>query len=497
VNETTAHRNRGSLASGAVTAVALAIQTGLAAVVGVIIARKFGRSAETDGFFAAYAVFVMLVLAATAIRVTVLPRFARARSGSRLASEVMSTARSLAFVEVPLVLLCIVAREPIAAALTGFGPAEARRAAAAALPWMVAAAAGQLAAGIFASALAALDDYVVAAIGYIAGSVAGLLLILLRVDADGIRAIAWGVALNAAIAALVPALALGRRARRERMPKTALQAEETGAVRRLLELGEGTSIPLSLQLVYLVCLPIAASNGVGAVSSLSYGYLLGSAVITVTASSIGLVTSVPLTRTGLAPAGVARHLVASSWISVIATGATAGIFATSGSSIVSTVLGGQYGAGVGDELARVVVALVPWMIVTIGISLVFPLVFVERAAGSLLLIAVLAVAVQVPLALAGQALAGLTGIAIALAVSTGVALVGMLRLIGAAQLTLRGLVPVVAIVGAITVAAFVPVALVWSGAAAAAVGTVVYGLLFLLIRPRGLREGWHYLHGLG
>ena len=52
----------GSLATGAVTALALAVQTGLAAVVGVIIAREFGRGAETDGFFAAYGVFIVIVL---------------------------------------------------------------------------------------------------------------------------------------------------------------------------------------------------------------------------------------------------------------------------------------------------------------------------------------------------------------------------------------------------------------------------------------------------
>ena len=62
------------------TGVALAVQTGLAAVVGVVLAHEFGRGPVTDGFFSAYVVFVVVVLAANAIRVTVLPSFARARS---------------------------------------------------------------------------------------------------------------------------------------------------------------------------------------------------------------------------------------------------------------------------------------------------------------------------------------------------------------------------------------------------------------------------------
>ena len=58
----------GSLATGAVTALAIAVQTGLAGIVGVIIAREIGYSAVTDGFFAAYGVFVVLMLAAAALR---------------------------------------------------------------------------------------------------------------------------------------------------------------------------------------------------------------------------------------------------------------------------------------------------------------------------------------------------------------------------------------------------------------------------------------------
>ena len=72
----------GSLVTGAVTAVGIAVQTGLAAVVGIVIARKLGRTAETDGFFAAYGVFIVLALAATAVRVTVLPPLARAREAA-------------------------------------------------------------------------------------------------------------------------------------------------------------------------------------------------------------------------------------------------------------------------------------------------------------------------------------------------------------------------------------------------------------------------------
>ena len=108
------------------------MQTGLAAVVGVVIARKLGRTAETDGFFAAYGVFIVLALAATAVRVTVLPSLARAREAGRLSSETASYALAVGIVALPLLAVTAIAARPIAELLTGFGPDAAVDAAAAA-----------------------------------------------------------------------------------------------------------------------------------------------------------------------------------------------------------------------------------------------------------------------------------------------------------------------------------------------------------------------------
>ena len=122
MSKRTASTGHGSLATGAVTALALAVQTGLAAVVGVLIAQKLGYTAETDGFFAAYGVFIVLALAATAVRVTVLPPLARAREERRLSVETAAYAGAVAAAALPLALVGILAAEPLAAVLTGFGP---------------------------------------------------------------------------------------------------------------------------------------------------------------------------------------------------------------------------------------------------------------------------------------------------------------------------------------------------------------------------------------
>ena len=110
-------------------------------------------------------------------------------------------------------------------------------AASAALPWMTLAGLGQFTAGLLASALAALDDYVVSASGYIVGSIAGLTLIILRIDENRTDAVAWGMALNAILATIVPATWLWYRSRREQMPATAAKADPRSLGSRLLVLG--------------------------------------------------------------------------------------------------------------------------------------------------------------------------------------------------------------------------------------------------------------------
>ena len=103
------------------------------------------------------------------------------------------------------------------------------------------------------------------------------------------------------------------------------------------------------------------------------------------------------------------------------------------------MLGNAYGDNVGEELGRFVLALAPWMLATIGVSVAFPLVFVAGPGRRLPLVALLVLVVHLPLAWLGDAVAGVYGLALALAVSTGVGLVAVLGLLGAIGPTLRGL----------------------------------------------------------
>jgi hypothetical protein len=473
------------------------VQQGLAAVVGVIIARELGRTAETDGFFAAYGVFLVLAIAATAARIVLLPPLARARDERRLVGETVGFAVALMWVAVPLLVVAIVAADGIASVLTGFDEGAARETAAESLPWLVAAALAQLFAGLAASALAALDDYRTAALGYAAGSILGLVFILSRIDEDGIDAVVRGVALNGFVALAVPSLGLVLRARRR--PGGGRLLTRAGFRRPASRLGlvlAGVAFPLALQGAYLICLPFAADEGIGAVTSLGYAYIAGSAVITITSSALALVTSVPLTRAGLDPARVARHVESSSWIGFIAVAVTTGVFALVGPQLAEAVLGGTYGSAVGRELGRLVVTLAPWMLVTVGIVAAFPLAFVVGRGRALPAAAAAVVSVQLPLAWIGDALAGVYGLAIALALSTCLGLVLVLRILGAARLALLGLGATAAVVSTLAIVSFVPPGLLLAPGIAALCGIALFVTALLVTRPAGLRSGWSYLRAL-
>ena len=89
------------------------------------------------------------------------------------------------------------------------------------------------------------------------------------------------------------------------------------------------------------------------------------------------------------------------------------------------------------------------MVVSVALSVTFPLVFVAQRARRLPLVALAVLVVHVPIAFLGQAVAGLWGLSIALAVSTALALACMLVLLDALRATVGDLLRATVVVGAI------------------------------------------------
>ena len=487
----TSFARRDAVRSGLVTATSLAITTVTAGLAGVVLARTFGRDAETDGFSAAYGLYLVLVLAATAFRVVALPHLARGAREGRLGAEVAGFTAAFAVVGVPVLLAAWLWSDGIARLLTP--AAESQRAAAAALGWFVAAALLQLLAALAASALAAVDDYVVAAIGYAAGGAVSLLFFVLLADEHGIVSLAWATMVNGVICLGVPLVALLARRR-----LGGLRAGRLEVGKRLRLFLEGAALPLAIQGLLVVSLRLAGGLGVGSQTSFLYAFLLASALVAVTASSLSLVSSVPLTHSGIEGGRAARHVVATAWLALVAVAGAAGIFALVGGRIVHGVLGDAFSDEAGRELGRTVVYLSPWMAASIALSVTFPLLFIAGRTKVLPALAVAALLVHIPFALAGRELLGIEGIALTLAVTTSLVLTALLALVSRATLAAaaRGLLGAVTITGAIAAACFGLASIPLSGFAAAALGLAGYVAVLVVVRPAGLRAAWAYLHAL-
>jgi peptidoglycan biosynthesis protein MviN/MurJ (putative lipid II flippase) len=491
--KTSPTRGRSAVRSGLATGLSILAVNGSAAVAGALLAQKFGRGEDTDGFLAAYGVYLVLVLGAQAFRLVVVPDLTRAASEERLGAETSAYGVAFCLLAVPLTALVIVFAGPLGDAITGNLPATAAHQASMALPWLVPAAFAQLFAGVAASALAARDSYEVAAVGYASGAAAGLALFLVLADSHGLVALAWGLALNGAIAVALPlwALIAGHHLRGARL-------RTSSAARRVGRLVSGAAVPLALQASYLIGLRFAADLGVGSVTTLSYAYLLAATLVAATASSLSLVSSAPLTRRGLDAEGAAAHVIHSSWLSLAAIAAAAGVFALVGASLVGAVLGPDYHGHVGHELGRLVVFFAPWMLAAVAFTVTFPLLFVLERSAVLVPVAIGTLLVNVPLTYVLREAFGLEGIALALAATTFCVLVVLLASVSRRMLRVAvvGLGRLAVVETALAAAAFGALSLVLDGVPAAATGLVLYAALLLAVRPRGLREAWHYVRAL-
>ncbi len=491
-SRTSIWRRRSAFRSGLLTGLAQIAIAVAAAGAGALLAHKFGRNSETDGFLGAYAVYLVLVLAAQAFRMVVVPDLTRAHADGRLGGESRAYALAILSLAVPASILVGAFSSQFGELLTGNLPPEAARVAARALVILVPAAFGQLLAALAASALAALDSYGTAAAGFALGGIGGLVVFALLANRLGIVALAWGLAFNATIAITVPVAALARRSALGGVwPQLAIG-------RRLGHLAQGAAIPLALQGCYLLALRFAAHLGVGRVTSFSYAYLAASTLVGATAFSLGLISSAPLTRRGIDAEAAGRHVVHAAWVSLVFVGAAGGVFALVGGRIVGVVLGDAYTGNVGRELGHLVVYLALWMLAWVGFAVTFPLVFVAEKRWTLVPLAVAGFGLCIPVGLGLRSLWGMPGIAVALGISTFVIAAGLMATLSVRTFAIAavGLARLALAVGAAAALAFGPLSLALPRIPAALLGLAVYGLVIYALRSLGLTAAWAYVRGL-
>jgi hypothetical protein len=471
-----------ALSSGAVTALSTAVINAASAVASILIAHRFGRTHLTDGFFVAYGIYLVMTLAASAFRVVVLPPLTRARQEDRLRGELAGFAVALALVALPALALAVAVGAVV-------GGSETADAFATAMPWFVAAGVLQLFAGLTASALAAYDDYAAAAVAYALGAVAGVGCFALLIS-HGLKALMWGQVLNGVVTLGITLAALALR----RLGRGAIAQVRP----RLWALARGAAVPVALQSLYVIANVFALRLGRGEATTFTYAFFVSSFLVSVTASALSLVSSAPLTRRGLSAEAAAAHVVNASWLSLSAIAGAVGVFALVGGRIVSAVLGNAYSGSAGHELGRLVVFFGPWMVASVALTIAFPLLFVVERPRVLLPLAVVLPLVQVPLAWGLGSAFGLDGLAVALALTTFVALAVLVGGLSRRALVLAaiGLGRLATVVTGLALLSFGVLAVAVGGVPAAAAGLVLYAALLALSLRLGLREAWAYVRGL-
>jgi O-antigen/teichoic acid export membrane protein len=410
-----------------------------------------------------------------------------------LADEFRAYVISFALVAVPATLVVAFLPNFFGELITGRLPHESAAIAGRALPWLVPAAFGQLLAALAASALAARDSYLVAAAGFAAGAIGGVLMFILLAADHGLISLAWGLALNAGLAVALPAAALVLRGGRFRRGRVPVQLR-----RRLWRLLYGAAVPLAVQGIYVIGLRFAAGTGTGNVTSLSYAYLLAAMFVSATAFSLSLIAAAPLTRRGVDAEAAADHVVHTAWIALAIVGAATGLVALVGGRVVTAALGDAYAGHVGDQLGRLVVYLSPWMVAWAAFSITYPLLFVMHRTRLLVPIAVGGVLVDIPISIAGRAWWGLSGVTFAMGISMGLIVLGLMAALSPRTLSLAvvGLLRLSALVGAATALAFGGASLLLAAVPAAAAGLALYALILLAVRQLGLAEAWHHVRAL-
>src|SRR5262249_40480132 len=256
-------------------------------------------------------------------------------------------------------------------------------------------------------------------------------------------------------------------------------------------------LPFALQGLYVIGYRFASGLGTGKPTTPSYAYLIASLLVAVTATSIALVSSVPLARGELPPARASGPVVAASWGSIAVVGAAAGGFALAGQPVAKAALGSSYGGGTGAELGRLVAYLAPWVVVSIALSVTFPLLFVRGRARWLPLLALGALAAHVPVEWAGATAWGLGGVAAGVGGTAAGVLVALLVALGALRTASRGVAIAALSCGVPALAGFGLASLLPSAVGAAALGLLAYCVVLAVWRPAGLVASWGYLRRLG
>lgn len=258
--------------SALVTSLSTIAAMAMGGVLAIVVLLLYGKTSQTDGFFAAYGVYAVIIALAQSLRASAVARLVHGSLWGNLDRLLGASVLILLATGVVLVGL----GDPLADLLTGEDAGTAHDAARAALAILWGAGALQVLAALAAAALGALGEFGLPGAAYVCGGAAAIALVLLLEGALGIDAVATGLVCGSLLTAALMVARLARRGWRPRWSGLRAAPRSLGTMGLVLS---GSIGSVALQLTYVVTLAFAARIGEGAVTLYSYSFFAAALLI--------------------------------------------------------------------------------------------------------------------------------------------------------------------------------------------------------------------------
>jgi O-antigen/teichoic acid export membrane protein len=282
---------RGVASNAAITSASQAATMVSGGVLALAVAATIGTNAETDGFFAAFAIYSTVVAFAQSARTTVVARLLEGEGGFSAFDRYLGAG---------LMLFAIVAvafgplGEPIAGLLTGGLPPAAHDTAATSLLLFIPASGLQIFAAFGAAMLGALEDFMWPGVAFVGGSLLSIVTFVVLQPSLGVDGLAVAILIGSVLSAAIVAVGLLREGWG---PSRTTVSEPWAAGRAATVLLIASVSFLIAQLGYLVTLGIGARLGVGVITVYTYSYLAMGLIQAIFVSSVPMVMAAPLAQT--------------------------------------------------------------------------------------------------------------------------------------------------------------------------------------------------------
>ena len=385
---------------------AAAMATG--GLMAIFIAARFGSSGRTDGFFAAYSVYGLVLLIAQSTRLTVVPRLI---GGTTRFAPFDRYLLGLGVLWLGCGIVFVPLGGPLAGILTGSDVARSTARDAFLVLWPAAGA--QLVTALGAAMLGVLGRYGQAAAGYVAGSLTTVASFLVLAGPLGVNAVAVALLIGSVVTAM-PVLwgliAAGWRPR--------FGAARQGAAQRAGLMLVGAASVAAPQLQYVIAMAAAPRLGAGAPTSFSYGFLGTQVLVSVMAGSVSIVAAAPIaTGWDRDPASLSPVVGRGFRLAVVMLVPVIAGVALVGPAVAAPVLSG-FGSNHVHDVIRAFLAMTPSILAAIATAVPLVALYAVHRHAEIAGLAIGVALLQAGLAAAAVAVGGIVALGLAPSVSS-------------------------------------------------------------------------------